>query len=59
VSGDTKHDTDMHKNFHSAVMDVKGAEKAMWDFYVESTNTFIKRPSFKIGNYYEVDVVAE
>jgi hypothetical protein len=59
LSGDTKFDTDMHKNFHSATMDVKNSEKAIWDFYTSTTDAFIKRASFKIGNYYEVDAVAE
>lgn len=58
LTGDAKVNTDMHKKFHSAVMNVKGAEKAIWDFYVESTNTFLKRSSFKVGTYYEVDAVA-
>jgi len=59
LSGDSKENTNMHKTLHAETVDVKGSEKAMWDFYVESTNTFLKRTSFKIGNYYEVDAVAE
>jgi hypothetical protein len=59
LSGDSKFDTDIHKNFHSAVMDVKGSEKSIWEVYTSSTNKFIKRTSFKIGSYYEVDAVAE
>jgi len=59
LSGDSTENTNMHKTLHAATVDVKGSEKAMWDFYVESTNTFLKRTSFKIGNYYEVDAVAE
>ena len=58
LTGDSKENTNMHATLHKEIMDVKEAEKAMWDFYVDSTDQFLKRTSFRIGDYFEVDAVA-
>ena len=59
LSGDGKEFEEMHARLHRETVGVEGAEKAIWDYYVEITDKLIKTTSFQIGNYFEMDAVRE
>jgi len=57
LSGDGEKYAAMHTRLHNETMGIKGAEKVIWDFYINITNELIKNSSFRIGNYFEMDAV--